>query len=73
LNGNTRQSGSSGDMIWSSAEIIAHISRLNRLEPGDVILTGTPAGVGPVLPGDQLVATVDGVPSITVECQPPKD
>lgn len=71
LNGDTRQSGSSGDMIWSSAEIIAHISRLNRLEPGDVILTGTPAGVGAVVPGDRLIATVEGVPPLSVECQPP--
>ena len=70
LNGETRQAGSSGDMIWSSAEIIAHISQLNRLEPGDVILTGTPAGVGPVVPGDRLVATADGVPPLTVTCQP---
>lgn len=59
-----RQSGDVADMIWSSAEIIAHLSRLVELAPGDLIFTGTPAGVGPVQPKDILSASIDGLPSL---------
>ncbi|GAA3452112.1 fumarylacetoacetate hydrolase family protein [Dactylosporangium matsuzakiense] len=60
LNGVTRQHGSTKDMIFSVAELIAHASRLMTLEPGDVILTGTPSGVGAATgeylkPGDELL------------------
>jgi fumarylpyruvate hydrolase len=56
INGEERQKGDLSDMIWSVAECIAALSKLVRLAPGDVLLTGTPAGVGPVFPGDVLEA-----------------
>ncbi len=48
-------------MIWSVPEIVAHLSGLVRLEAGDLIFTGTPAGVGPVIRGDVLVGEIEGV------------
>ncbi|WP_308797746.1 fumarylacetoacetate hydrolase family protein [Agromyces silvae] len=66
VNGETRQSSTTGAMIFSVAEIIAFASRLMTLNPGDVILTGTPAGVGAssgtfLAPGDVMVAEVEGL------------
>ena len=61
VNGSTRQDGRLEDMIWSVAEVIAEASRLWRLEPGDLIFTGTPEGVGPLVPGDRVVGEIDGV------------
>lgn len=65
-NGTRRQSGDLADMIWSVPEQIAHLSRLFRLERGDVILTGTPAGVGRVAKGDRLVGHVDRLGELEV-------
>jgi len=61
VNGTLRQKGDLRDMTWSVPEIIAHLSRLVELAPGDLIFTGTPAGVGPVVPGDVMVAEIEGV------------
>lgn len=61
VNGATRQDGDLAAMGWKVADIIANLSTLVRLEAGDLIYTGTPAGVGPLLPGDVLEAGVDGV------------
>jgi fumarylpyruvate hydrolase len=61
INGQTRQSGDLADMIWSVPEIIAALSRLVRLAPGDLIFTGTPDGVGPLARGDVLRGEVAGV------------
>jgi fumarylpyruvate hydrolase len=61
VNGEARQKGDLGDMIWSVPEIIAELSRLYTLKPGDLIFTGTPAGVGPLTPGDVVEGGVDGV------------
>ena len=61
-----RQQALIADMTWSAAAILAHLSRLFELAPGDVILTGTPAGVGPVVPGDVLEGTIDGLPPLRV-------
>lgn len=63
LNGSTRQHGSTNDMIFPVAELIAHASRLMTLEPGDIILTGTPAGVGAargeyLRSGDEMAVTI---------------
>ena len=66
VNGIGRQSGDIAEMIWKVPEIIAHLSRLFVLAPGDVILTGTPAGVGAVAAGDRLVAHIDGVGDLEV-------
>ena len=58
INGETRQAGDLSMMIWSVAEVIAALSREVALAPGDLIFTGTPAGVGPISPGDQVRATI---------------
>lgn len=67
VNGEIRQEGRLADMIWSVPEIISALSRLFALAPGDLILTGTPAGVGPVRPGDVMEASIDGLPPLAVE------
>jgi len=54
INGITKQSGSTGDMIFPIPRLIEHVSSIMALEEGDLILTGTPSGVGPVVPGDQV-------------------
>ena len=66
VNGATRQDADLRDLIWSVPEIIAELSRFVRLEPGDLIMTGTPAGIGPVHPGDELVGSLEGVGTVTV-------
>jgi len=65
-NGQRRQDGNIRDMIWNVGEIIEHLSGYFALAPGDLIFTGTPAGVGAVGPGDTLRAGVDGVARITL-------
>ena len=66
VNGQLRQNGSTGLMIHGVAAIISHMSSIFTLEPGDVILTGTPAGVGPLQSGDQVVAAITAVGSLKV-------
>jgi fumarylpyruvate hydrolase len=53
-------------MIWSVTETISHLSRYFELQPGDLIFTGTPAGVGPVVVGDALSGGIDGLGEIAV-------
>lgn len=67
INGETRQSGDLNQMIWKVPETIAYLSSLFVLQPGDLIYTGTPAGVGAVSRGDLLQGNVDGVGSISVK------
>jgi len=66
VNGVSRQDGSSADMINRIPQIIAHVSAIFTLEPGDVILTGTPAGVGQVVAGDVMEAEIVGVARLTI-------
>ena len=66
VNGTHRQSGDLAQMIWSVPEIIAVLSRYFTLGPGDVILTGTPEGVGPVVRGDVMVASIAGLGALSV-------
>ena len=66
VNDVTKQSADLAEMIWSCAEIIATLSTGDRLEPGDLIYTGTPAGVGPVQPGDRIVGHIDGLPELEI-------
>lgn len=61
VNGEVRQSGSTADMVFGVAELIEFISRVMTLLPGDVILTGTPSGVGPIKPGDRMEVEVEGI------------
>src|SRR5690606_13014068 len=64
LNDELRQQGDLNEMIWSVPEIIAELSTLFELRPGDLIFTGTPAGVGAVQPGDRLEGSVDGLDTL---------
>ena len=64
VNGAVRQSGDLADMIWSVPEIVAALSSLVRLAPGDLVFTGTPAGVGAVKRGDRLEGRIDGLPTL---------
>ena len=72
VNGAERQRGNIGQMIWSVPEVIAQLSRQVRLEAGDLIYTGTPSGVGPVVPGDVISAHIDGLPPLTLTITPPE-
>ncbi len=69
VNNELRQNGHTGLMITTVAAIISHLSTIFTLEPGDIILTGTPAGVGPVVSGDRLHAEIPGVGTLQVDVQ----
>lgn len=64
VNGAIRQDSCVSQMIWPVADIIAHLSRLVRLAPGDLIYTGTPAGVGALSAGDTVQVRIDGLPPV---------
>lgn len=61
VNGQPRQSGRTSQLVFKVPHLIAHISKIMTLEPGDLILTGTPSGVGPIVPGDEVVVEVEGI------------
>jgi 2-keto-4-pentenoate hydratase/2-oxohepta-3-ene-1,7-dioic acid hydratase in catechol pathway len=65
LNGDLRQQGRTSQMIFDVPTLIAHVTSVMTLLPGDVILTGTPAGVGPMQPGDDVAVTVQGIGTLT--------
>ena len=65
VNGALRQDGDLSDMILGVAEVIAEISRYVKLAPGDLIFTGTPEGVGPVVPGDRIEGEIEGVGTVS--------
>jgi fumarylpyruvate hydrolase len=70
VNGTERQRSDIGQMIWSGPEVIAQLSKQVTLGTGDLIYTGTPAGVGPVVPGDLIAAHIDGLPPLTIIIAP---
>jgi 2-keto-4-pentenoate hydratase/2-oxohepta-3-ene-1,7-dioic acid hydratase in catechol pathway len=61
VNGETRQQSSTRELIFSIRELIEFVTRVMTLLPGDIISTGTPPGVGPLVPGDQVVVAIEGV------------
>ncbi len=65
LDGVVKQDGNTSDLVLGIAEIVAFISSYTTLLPGDVILTGTPEGVGPMLPGQEVTVTIEGIGSLT--------
>jgi 2-keto-4-pentenoate hydratase/2-oxohepta-3-ene-1,7-dioic acid hydratase in catechol pathway len=65
LNGELRQQGRTSQMNYDVPALIAHVSSVMTLLPGDVILTGTPSGVGPMRPGDDVAVTIEGVGTLT--------
>lgn len=62
-----KQSGNTDELIWKLAEVIAHISNGWELQPGDLIFTGTPAGVGAVSAGQEMLARITGLPDLKVK------
>jgi fumarylpyruvate hydrolase len=70
VNGQPRQQGDLRDLIWPVADVISHISQGVALRPGDLIFTGTPAGVGALQPGDQVRGGVDGVAEFAFQLGP---
>jgi fumarylpyruvate hydrolase len=66
VNGVSRQAGDLSDMILGVADVISEISRYVRLAPGDLIFTGTPAGVAPVGPGDHMEGEIEGVGAVSL-------
>jgi len=69
-NGAPKQKGDLAELIWPVADIVAFASTLYTLAPGDLIYTGTPAGVGPVKPGDVMVVSIDGLTPLTATVGP---
>ena len=67
VNGKNVQEGDLNQLIWKVPEAISYLSGLFRLAPGDVIMTGTPAGVGPVKRGDELLGHIDGIGDLRVK------
>ncbi|MFY9685595.1 MAG: fumarylacetoacetate hydrolase family protein [Pseudolabrys sp.] len=70
VNGTVWQKGDIGHMIWNVPEIITQLSRQYELCPGDIILTGTPAGVGPVVPGDAIECAIDKLGTFAIRIGP---
>jgi len=71
VNGTLRQESDLAQMLWGVPDIIASLSALYELRPGDLIFTGTPAGVGPVKPGDRLEGGIDGLEVLRNSIAPP--
>ncbi len=65
VNGELRQAGRTSQLIRGVDEVVAHVSQAMTLLPGDVILTGTPAGVGPLVVGDEVSVTIEGIGTLT--------
>jgi len=71
VNGKIRQDGDLNQLIWNVPEIISNLSEMVALEPGDIIMTGTPAGVAATVAGDKLEGEIEGVGKLTVTIGPP--
>lgn len=71
VNGTTKQSADIADLIWPVADIIVFLSEMYRIEPGDLIYTGTPAGVGAVVSGDVIIVSVAGLTPTETPVGPP--
>jgi len=69
VNGETKQSSNISNMIWPVADIVAVLSTLFKLAPGDLIYTGTPEGVGPIVSGDKIEAGIKGVGQLCISIQ----
>ena len=72
VNGAVRQESTTAKMTWSVAEIISKLSEQYELAPGDLVYTGTPEGVGAVVPGDRLEGAIDGLGTLTITIGPPE-
>ena len=72
VNGTVKQNADLKELIWSVPEIVANLSQYYHLQPGDLIYTGTPEGVGPVQPGDVITGRIDGVGEIALTIGQPE-
>lgn len=70
VNGSLKQSAKLDDLIWNVEQLVSHLSRYYHLIPGDLIFTGTPAGVGPLAVGDRVEGTIDGLDPVDVTIGP---
>lgn len=70
VNGAVKQDAHLSDLVWSPVELVEHLSRYYHLAPGDLIYTGTPAGVGAVVPGDVVRGEIDGLPPVALTMGP---
>lgn len=70
-NGTVKQDATLAEMVWSVPEIVSHLSHLYHLGPGDLIMTGTPAGVGALVAGDKVTGGVDGIGTLEVAIMSP--
>jgi 2-keto-4-pentenoate hydratase/2-oxohepta-3-ene-1,7-dioic acid hydratase in catechol pathway len=68
VNGDKRQASNTNQLIFPVPELVAYVSRFCTLEPGDIITTGTPSGVGPLKPGDRVMVKLEGVGSLSNPC-----
>jgi fumarylpyruvate hydrolase len=66
VNGATKQDAKLSDLVWSVEELVSHLSLYYHLVPGDIIFTGTPAGVGPVVTGDKIEGAIAGLSPVTL-------
>jgi fumarylpyruvate hydrolase len=73
VNGVRRQTGDLADMIWDVPHLLAYLSQYYELMPGDLVFTGTPSGVGPVVPGDRLDGAIQGLSPLAVVIDPAVD
>jgi fumarylpyruvate hydrolase len=72
VNGQARQRGDLADMIWDVPHVLHFLSEYYELLPGDLVFTGTPAGVAAVSPGDELVGRIEGLGTLSIRIVPPK-
>lgn len=70
VNGETKQDAHLSDLVWSPVELVTHLSHYYHLAPGDLIYTGTPAGVGPVVTGDVIHGGIDGLAPVALTVGP---
>lgn len=70
VNGTEHQRGDLKEMIWNVAEVVSQLSRQMTLRAGDLIMTGTPSGVGPMVPGDRITGHIHGLGSINITIDP---
>ncbi|MBA4342395.1 MAG: fumarylacetoacetase, partial [Methylibium sp.] len=72
VNGEEKQRGDLSDLIWSVAEVVANLSQFYHLKAGDLIYTGTPEGVGPVVPGDVITGQIEGLAELSLTIGAPE-
>ncbi len=72
VNGALRQDATLADMVWSVPEVLSHLSNYYHLGPGDIVMTGTPAGVGPVVAGDVILGGIDGLAPVELTLSEPE-